>query len=750
MIFVDRNSIPIPEIFFSEKISIAKKRVEEFYSRSENSRSQERFKPFAFELVNEIKSSARQLFKDKCAYCESLIPLDTTSGDVDNFRPKNGARGFKREFSKDHYWWLMYEWNNQYYCCANCNKFKATWFPVEGKRVKVLTPYLELITKEKALLIDPCIDKPEEHLIFKENGDVDFLSPKGKTTIEILKLNRSDLILSRQNALKVIIGIWKTFFRLWNEKEKNKGSILKAAFDLSLIVNGSYPAPYLGAQRQIILKLINNDTDILNFLNEKQYERSLAKGSRSVQEAFSSKSTHDTSTFTKQELESSRRREIEKLFDFSSLKHIYLDRIELKNFKCFSYLEIKFNDQISTKVNDQNNLQSEPWLLFLGENSVGKTSILKAIALALMGDKYRSRFKIKELNILKNGTKEGFIKLYLKGQKKPIHLEFKKNGLPIKSNFSVSSSCLLAYGAIRLLPISNKLEPEKISGGGIKVQNLFDHSISLEDGQKWLLKLSKKEFDKAAITLKDLMLLENEDRIIQKKKEKKIRVSAHGLVQDIENLSDGYKSVFALAVDIMCTLITEKVSYDLAEGIVLIDEIGTHLHPRWKMEVVKRFRTAFPKLQFIVTTHEPLCLRGLYMGEVTVLTRNSEKKIVAITELPDPSKLRVDQILTSEFFGLNTTIDPKTEELFNKYYSLLALEKPNEKEQVEILQLNQLIPKITHLGDSLREEIAYYVIDELLAKNIRNGQQKNREELKKEALETVKKIWDNLSEDKIF
>ena len=132
----------------------------------------------------------------------------------------------------------------------------------------------------------------------------------------------------------------------------------------------------------------------------------------------------------------------------------------------------------------------------------------------------------------------------------------------------------------------------------------------------------------------------------------------------IEELSDGYKSVFYLAVDIMATLAGENVTFDLAEGMVLIDEIGTHLHPRWRMEVVGRLRKAFPKIRFVVTTHEPLCLRGLYAGETIVLTKNQEREVVVLTDLPDPSELRVDQILTSDFFGLKSTIDPETERLF--------------------------------------------------------------------------------------
>ena len=49
---------------------------------------------------------------------------------------------------------------------------------------------------------------------------------------------------------------------------------------------------------------------------------------------------------------------------------------------------------------------------------------------------------------------------------------------------------------------------------------------------------------------------------------------------------------------------------------MLLDEIDTHLHPTWKMQIVRGLRQMMPAMQFITPTHEPLCLRGLEEGEV--------------------------------------------------------------------------------------------------------------------------------------
>src|SRR3546814_20575292 len=58
-----------------------------------------------------------------------------------------------------------------------------------------------------------------------------------------------------------------------------------------------------------------------------------------------------------------------------------------------------------------------------------------------------------------------------------------------------------------------------------------------------------------------------------------------------------------------------------ARALVLVDEIEAHLHPRWKLRIMKGLREALPNVTFIVTTHDPLCLRGLGANEVMVLRR---------------------------------------------------------------------------------------------------------------------------------
>ena len=55
--------------------------------------------------------------------------------------------------------------------------------------------------------------------------------------------------------------------------------------------------------------------------------------------------------------------------------------------------------------------------------------------------------------------------------------------------------------------------------------------------------------------------------------------------------------------------------------------------PRWRMRIVTAMRNLMPRVQFVITTHDPLCLRGVTDGEVIVVRRNSEGDVVSITEL---------------------------------------------------------------------------------------------------------------------
>ncbi len=110
-----------------------------------------------------------------------------------------------------------------------------------------------------------------------------------------------------------------------------------------------------------------------------------------------------------------------------------------------------------------------------------------------------------------------------------------------------------------------------------------------------------------------------------------------------------------MVADIAFCVFEKWGSIKEAEAIVLLDEIEVHLHPRWKMTIVERLRRCFPRLSFITTTHDPLCLRGLHKNEIMVLRRAAGGAIDTLTDIPDLDGYRADQLLPSPLFDLVTT-----------------------------------------------------------------------------------------------
>lgn len=740
MIYVDRNKVEKPKFFFSKEYESKVSELKEFYQTPKNKRSQKRYIGQFYQ--SDIKDDLFKLFNGKCAYCESKLNIGGTSLFLDHFRPRNNAKGFnKEETDLDYYWWLTYEWNNFYLSCLECNKFKSSWFPVDGKRVKPLTGYSEIIKFENNLIIDPCIDKIENHISYEFNtGNVISLNRKGKTTIEILNLNRRRLVNGRLSALKDEFDNWKLILNQYRKSKKITKD--KTVLHWQDLLEYTSKEEFLGARRAFLIDRLKSNLEIkeiikylINSNNEIYFEEKKMIFPSQVEVQDSIEIDESKNFLTDDYTEKEQFINFEKFF-----KNVYIEKIELKNYKCFDSLEIDLSK--NTIIN------KEPWLVFLGENGVGKSSLIKAVALALMGQKYLDSLNLEASNLLKYRKWSGYIKVYGSKKNELFEVKFNKDSKHIISNIKEPPCYLLGYGSTRLLP-KGKLTPET-NVEHIKTKNLFDYSVSLYNAREWLLEIPPEMFNQVAKSLKDLLLLEQDDLIKRNKSKNTLYINyakAKNRI-DIDELSDGYKSIFAITTDIIKTLSKDNLAFETAEAVVLIDEIGTHLHPRWKMEVVSRLRKTFPKIQFIVTTHEPLCLRGLENNEVLVLKRNDEGKIISLNELPNPSDFRVDQLLTSEYFGLNSTLDFETERLFKEYYELLAKEDRSNEEQNRVSELNQLLPKKKHIGDDIRDELVYFVIDELLAKQVKKeGLKIIDKNIKQEALDRVKSIWEFMSEN---
>jgi predicted ATP-binding protein involved in virulence len=101
-------------------------------------------------------------------------------------------------------------------------------------------------------------------------------------------------------------------------------------------------------------------------------------------------------------------------------------------------------------------------------------------------------------------------------------------------------------------------------------------------------------------------------------------IDQSGVTLDVSQLSDGERGVLALVLDLARRLSQANPSLGdpLAEGdaIVLIDEIDLHLHPKWQRTIVEHLTGAFPRCQFIATTHSPQIVAAVEPEQVLLLT----------------------------------------------------------------------------------------------------------------------------------
>ncbi|MGN6292446.1 MAG: retron system putative HNH endonuclease [Chitinophagaceae bacterium] len=244
MIKIDRARVPKP--------SVLDKKSKQ--GKTETERAIEHYTSPAFDGTNfnfrvysdsEVKESLIKLFKGKCAYCESTF-LHVYSGDVEHFRPKGEIEEATPD-NKPGYYWLAADWDNLLLSCRNCNqKLSHSIYGMVNKKtmgkmnqfpLSDTTKYVRKHDHPKGiadeepyrLLLNPCIDNPEEHLEYGEEG---VIRPKkdaagkqsimAKTSIDVYVLQRVYLVQSRE---KVLIEIQAQIQRV-KEATKNYNDII--------------------------------------------------------------------------------------------------------------------------------------------------------------------------------------------------------------------------------------------------------------------------------------------------------------------------------------------------------------------------------------------------------------------------------------------------------------------------------------------------------------------------------------------
>lgn len=716
MIRIDRSSVPMPAILRRGNGGRADQefaKAHAFYADYEAVRQRGGF-DFKLYRHSSVRHALSQLFNGKCAYCEAPI-LATGHGDIELFRPKSGVIAADGAHLPLHYWWLANEWSNLYLACTDCNRAatrrigdglirsgKGGRFPLEDEslRAPVLTPAADLAL-EQPLLLDPCVDDVEAILVFSEDGVVSCTDKRGLTTIEILGLNRASLVAARRQTARLVRTLLRT---LWLSRDSADASQIDAGIHQQLKDMTAPDAAYASMCRQlvnaslaatpaaVVTKVQADDLVVPETPVFTRREHRAAKAALSEFQAA-------------QESYSLEAAPADSLGAYVSARDRRVERVSVRNLRAISKLDLSIVDHGARA----------PWLMLLGENAAGKSTVLHALALSLVGDRYRdqlvARLDLDLGRMVRNGAAFGEVSVHLSGATEPRTMRIYPDGRVEKTGRD-AQVMLLGYGSTRLLP---RRDGETAYGESYaRIDNLFDPFIPLADAKQWLLDASPEHFDYAAIAIKKALAVEMDRDLVRQGDE--VGLIERGELTPLVRLCDGYQTVIALIVDILSVVLPAWKTPGLAQGLVLIDEVGNHLHPSWKLRFVDSIRDILPGVQVIATTHEPLCLRGLQHGEVAVLHRGARGGVSLVANLPSIEGLRVDQILTSEHFGLSSTLDPGLQARFDRYHFLLRKDDPSDAEQHEIEELRRSINQIQKLGNTERERRMLAAIDRFLAK----------------------------------
>ena len=391
-----------------------------------------------------------------------------------------------------------------------------------------------------------------------------------------------------------------------------------------------------------------------------------------------------------------------------------LTRLRLENIRCFESVSLDFTRD--GKPTD--------WVVILGDNGTGKSTLLRSIALALappreamsMMDagarRSRSLSEDSSASWVRKGAKTGRIELEFEfggSRHRTGHVlrqtrygteiafeEFDDRSRRI-SELVRESAIVCGYGASRR---SVSAEGHGRYSGLTATETLFDPEAPLQSPELalWRSRSSGRDIEDLLRSIDEILLLPAGSVRLQRDG-LSIR-GPWGFMSPVGSLSDGYRATLAWVLDLLGLAILKRPEalVDGLAGIVLIDEIEQHLHPAWQRRIIGHLHHQFPDLQFFVTTHAPLCVTGttdLADDDVSLAllqwneAPTERPAVTVISGAVPPRGLRADQVLTSYLFGLLTTEDDDTKSQIHHLARLLGKRSRTKDEEAVMSQLQQ-------------------------------------------------------------
>lgn len=373
---------------------------------------------------------------------------------------------------------------------------------------------------------------------------------------------------------------------------------------------------------------------------------------------------------------------------------MFIESISMKDFRCFEQAEATFVYP-GKKGLPEGAMPNVT--LVMGENGSGKTSTLKAVALAELapiifsmgyapyslvrrtpgnGQKRTSSIQVegpirpelrdKYHRLLQPECIPSLLQVQLRQEDLDTYRDiFVGQNLSSNEVFGAgyykdesSDVFVLGYGATRRAEFLENLDSQRSRRRHPRYQRvagLFEDYITLYPLAAWYPTLESKARQKEVRTLLNSLLPEGTEFAGTFQDAEAVFVH-NGVNLPFGALSDGYRSYIGLVADMLYHLnhvCPKKSKLTDLTGVVLIDDIDVHLHPKWQREVVPKLAGTFPNLQFIITSHSPLVAGTLHAANIRVVEDNA---ISEYTERIDG--LTSDQILTSSYFGLDSTRSP--------------------------------------------------------------------------------------------
>jgi hypothetical protein len=360
-------------------------------------------------------------------------------------------------------------------------------------------------------------------------------------------------------------------------------------------------------------------------------------------------------------------------------ERLRLESIELENIGPFERLEMEF---------------PQDWMVLLGDNASGKSTILRAIALGLCAG--TPGMALAPRRLLRSGASFGTIVLRLGGV--VYRTEMRDEGRHVRVNFGqvapVHSGIWLAIGFPPLRGMSTENPRGVVAGGkiGPSSDDLLplltgDVDLRLNDLKQWVFTTWLRANERAGYRAENYgRMLRAFFAMLQRltpgvefefggvdSETGEIQLSSPDGMITLDMLSQGMSSMLAWV-----GVLLERL-YEVYEGddepqrrsaLVLVDEIDAHLHPDWQRRLLPELQDMFPNLQMLATTHSPLIVGNTEPGEVVHLERH-DGHLRQQPLMLSFRGMRADQILTSAAFDLDTTRDSFTDKILDEYRLLM-------------------------------------------------------------------------------